>query len=39
MYSFHNQGDVECFDEPFYAHYLTNRTHPAPGRIVRIMIW
>ena len=32
MYSFHNRGDVECFDEPFYAHYLTNRTHPAPGR-------
>ena len=27
MYSFHNRGDVECFDEPFYAHYLTNR-HP-----------
>ena len=32
MYSFHNRGDVECFDEPFYAHYLTNRTHTAPGR-------
>lgn len=25
MYSFHNRGDVKCFDEPFYAHYLTNR--------------
>ena len=22
MYSFHNRGDAECFDEPFYAHYL-----------------
>ena len=27
MYSFHNRSDVECFDEPFYKHYLTNR-HP-----------
>ena len=32
MYSFHNRGDVKCFDEPFYAHYLTNRTHTAPGQ-------
>ena len=24
MYSFHNRGDAECFDEPFYAHYLRN---------------
>ena len=22
MYSFHNRGDAECFDEPLYAHYL-----------------
>jgi len=37
MYSFHNRGDVECFDEPLYAHYLRNRkvlnpNHPGPDR-------
>ena len=24
MYSFHNRGDAECFDEPLYAHYLSD---------------
>ena len=24
MYSIHNRGDAECFDEPLYAHYLSD---------------
>ena len=25
MYSFHNRGDAECFDEPLYGHYLSEK--------------
>lgn len=32
MYAFHNRGDVECHDEPLYAHYLVKTAADRPYR-------